>query len=56
MEANLLLGRVALAELMQKTSLKLQGPERELSLTVGATKSVFNRANGLEPASRRETP
>jgi hypothetical protein len=47
MERNLLFGRVALPELMQQATLKLQSTEWEFSLIVGSTNSAFNGANGL---------
>lgn len=46
MKANLILGSIALPELMQQATFKLQGTERELSLAAGS-ESAFNGANGL---------
>lgn len=46
MKANLLLGSIALPELVQQAPLKLQGAEREFGLAAGS-ESSFDGANGL---------
>ena len=46
MKVYLLLGRVALSELVQQATLKLQGTQGEFSLTTGS-ESAFDGADGL---------
>ena len=53
-QADLLLGGIALAELVEQASLVLQGPERNLLRHARRGQSALNGANRLEPGGKKQ--